>query len=332
VREARRPHSDQDGAAMRSVCVCVQNLCLAVSPSTNNCVPSALHLQALTPSAWAPTPSASSGERASAALRLQSRACCAAFAAYAVLLACSCCSCACGSPSTGADSRTPPQQGSCAFTALQRRCSPAQALQPPTFQHPDVRTRHPTRNRYAEAEKTNGRWAMMAVAGIIGQELLGVQPAWWEAGAKDYGVPMAPLTAIEFLVSASEGEWRQAALWGADGGSLHHLAAVLLQPPARRALQHSHLCVRGGQQRRHNTRHPSATGAGPVAVTRQLWPRAADAAGRPQQWTAAVGAMRKSLPRIPLHHAPARPQFTYSSALVLNLSHSPPHSSDHGLP
>ena len=27
---------------------------------------------------------------------------------------------------------------------------------------------------YAEAEKTNGRWAMMAVAGILGQELLGV--------------------------------------------------------------------------------------------------------------------------------------------------------------
>jgi hypothetical protein len=55
--------------------------------------------------------------------------------------------------------------------------------------------------RYAEAEKTNGRWAMMAVAGILGQELLGVTPEWWNAGAKDYGVPMAPLTAMEFLVS-----------------------------------------------------------------------------------------------------------------------------------
>jgi hypothetical protein len=54
--------------------------------------------------------------------------------------------------------------------------------------------------RFAEAEKTNGRWAMMAVVGILGTELLGVQPAWWEAGAKDYGVPMAPLTAMEFLV------------------------------------------------------------------------------------------------------------------------------------
>ena len=55
--------------------------------------------------------------------------------------------------------------------------------------------------RYAEAEKTNGRWAMMAVAGILGQEILGVTPEWWNAGAKDYGVPMAPLTAMEFLVS-----------------------------------------------------------------------------------------------------------------------------------
>jgi hypothetical protein len=42
---------------------------------------------------------------------------------------------------------------------------------------------------------------MMAVAGILGQELLGVQPAWWEAGAKDYDVPMTPLLAMEFLVS-----------------------------------------------------------------------------------------------------------------------------------
>jgi light-harvesting complex I chlorophyll a/b binding protein 5 len=53
---------------------------------------------------------------------------------------------------------------------------------------------------YQEAEKTNGRWAMMAVAGILGQELLGVTPEWWNAGAKDYGVPMAPLTAMEFLI------------------------------------------------------------------------------------------------------------------------------------
>lgn len=53
---------------------------------------------------------------------------------------------------------------------------------------------------YAEAEKTNGRWAMMAVVGILGTEILGVQPSWWEAGAKDYGVPMTPLIAMEFLI------------------------------------------------------------------------------------------------------------------------------------
>jgi light-harvesting complex I chlorophyll a/b binding protein 5 len=53
---------------------------------------------------------------------------------------------------------------------------------------------------YQEAEKTNGRWAMAAVAGILGQEALGVTPKWFEAGAKDYGTPLVPLLAIEFLI------------------------------------------------------------------------------------------------------------------------------------
>lgn len=53
---------------------------------------------------------------------------------------------------------------------------------------------------YAEAEKTNGRWAMIAVAGILGQELLGVTPSWYEAGGKEYDIPAAPLTAVEFIV------------------------------------------------------------------------------------------------------------------------------------
>jgi len=35
--------------------------------------------------------------------------------------------------------------------------------------------------RFVEAEKTNGRWAMAACAGIMGQELLGVSPAWCAA-------------------------------------------------------------------------------------------------------------------------------------------------------
>jgi hypothetical protein len=50
---------------------------------------------------------------------------------------------------------------------------------------------------YVEAEKQNGRWAMLGVAGILGQELLGVQPKWFEAGAKDYGIPPITLIGLE---------------------------------------------------------------------------------------------------------------------------------------
>merc|ERR1712224_827379 len=52
---------------------------------------------------------------------------------------------------------------------------------------------------YAEAEKMNGRWAMVAVVGIMGQETLGLGK-WFEAGAKDYGFPILPLIAIEFVI------------------------------------------------------------------------------------------------------------------------------------
>ena len=38
--------------------------------------------------------------------------------------------------------------------------------------------------RFEEGEKTNGRWAMAAVVGIMGQELLGVTPAWYLHGEK----------------------------------------------------------------------------------------------------------------------------------------------------
>ena len=44
------------------------------------------------------------------------------------------------------------------------------------------------RCRLAEGEKTNGRWAMAAVAGILGQELLGVTPAWYLHGEKVYSL------------------------------------------------------------------------------------------------------------------------------------------------
>jgi light-harvesting complex I chlorophyll a/b binding protein 5 len=52
---------------------------------------------------------------------------------------------------------------------------------------------------YVEAEKMNGRWAMAAVTGIIGQELL-VSGKWFDAGAKDYDFPLYPLVAVEFLI------------------------------------------------------------------------------------------------------------------------------------
>lgn len=101
---------------------------------------------------------------------------------------------------------------------------------------PHLRLLLPRRPRYTEAEKTNGRWAMMAVAGILGQELLGVQPTWWEAGAKDYGVPMAPLLAMEFLVrhtcnsSSSSSQCTTAAAAaataGVDAASVAHNCAA----------------------------------------------------------------------------------------------------------
>lgn len=41
---------------------------------------------------------------------------------------------------------------------------------------------------------------MMGVAGIMGQELLGVTPKWFEAGGKEYDIDFLPLLAIEFVV------------------------------------------------------------------------------------------------------------------------------------
>ncbi|GAX81227.1 hypothetical protein CEUSTIGMA_g8659.t1 [Chlamydomonas eustigma] len=48
-----------------------------------------------------------------------------------------------------------------------------------------------------EGEKTNARWAMAAVAGILGQELL-TETKWWEAGAKDYDLPVIAQVPILF--------------------------------------------------------------------------------------------------------------------------------------
>jgi len=44
------------------------------------------------------------------------------------------------------------------------------------------------------------RWAMMAVTGILGQELLGVPVKWYEAGAADYDFPVIAQVPILFLV------------------------------------------------------------------------------------------------------------------------------------
>lgn len=54
---------------------------------------------------------------------------------------------------------------------------------------------------YREAELTNGRWAMAAVAGILFTELVG-KPKWFEAGAQEYALPSNALVAIEVAVLA----------------------------------------------------------------------------------------------------------------------------------
>jgi hypothetical protein len=62
--------------------------------------------------------------------------------------------------------------------------------------------------RYSEAEKTNGRWAMMAVAGILATEALGL-PKWYEAGAAvGADVPVAPLAATTMLFTGAAETFR----------------------------------------------------------------------------------------------------------------------------
>ena len=47
----------------------------------------------------------------------------------------------------------------------------------------------------------NGRWAMMAVTGIIFTDLLGKGP-WWTAGAEPTSIPFTTLVAVEVVVMA----------------------------------------------------------------------------------------------------------------------------------
>lgn len=53
----------------------------------------------------------------------------------------------------------------------------------------------------AEAELTNGRWAMAAVAGILFTDLFGLGD-WWTAGAKPTGLPISTLVGVEVAVMA----------------------------------------------------------------------------------------------------------------------------------
>jgi len=54
---------------------------------------------------------------------------------------------------------------------------------------------------FREAELTNGRWAMAAVAGILFTDLVGL-PKWWEAGAQQYAIDNKTLALIEVAVFA----------------------------------------------------------------------------------------------------------------------------------
>ena len=49
---------------------------------------------------------------------------------------------------------------------------------------------------YVEAERVNGQWAMIAVAGILFTDAVGITPVWYEAGAAEYWLPPVPQLAI----------------------------------------------------------------------------------------------------------------------------------------
>ncbi len=48
--------------------------------------------------------------------------------------------------------------------------------------------------------RRDGRRVGVAVVGILGQELLGRTPEWWNVGAQPQWLPDSALTAIEFFV------------------------------------------------------------------------------------------------------------------------------------
>jgi hypothetical protein len=54
---------------------------------------------------------------------------------------------------------------------------------------------------YQEAELMNGRWAMMAVSGILATDLIG-KGDWWTIGAEPTALPFPTLVAIEVVIMA----------------------------------------------------------------------------------------------------------------------------------
>ena len=94
----------------------------------------------------------------------------------------------------------------CQRSWLCTRCRAATPARRHLAPHPLPFPLAPKPCRYSEAEKTNGRWAMMAVAGILGTEALGL-PKWWEAGAAS-DIPTAPLAATTFLFTGAAETFR----------------------------------------------------------------------------------------------------------------------------
>lgn len=55
--------------------------------------------------------------------------------------------------------------------------------------------------RYVEAEKTNARWAMLAVAGILFTEATGLASKWFTVGADEIGdYPLPALLSVQAVV------------------------------------------------------------------------------------------------------------------------------------
>jgi light-harvesting complex I chlorophyll a/b binding protein 5 len=46
------------------------------------------------------------------------------------------------------------------------------------------------------SQRVNGQWAMIAVAGILFTDLVGIKPVWYEAGAAEYWLPPVPQLAV----------------------------------------------------------------------------------------------------------------------------------------